>query len=186
MKLEILEKIGKGSSGQVFKVKNDEGFIYALKIIDYEDDFDESKETLKEFTNRNFKEFTILKNLNHPNIIKYITHDFNKIEASLLTEYWGDNLDDNWCSVVPKQSTKLIMKQLFSALTYLHQTYIHRDIYTKNIVFYHNIAKIIDFGFCIEIDKCRKTSGLYTHDIFVPIDILTNFMENENIYILHQ
>ncbi|OMJ84731.1 hypothetical protein SteCoe_14122 [Stentor coeruleus] len=109
----------------------------------------------KEMLSESLKnEIEILKNLDHPNIIK-IFDDFEdqKHFYFIMEKCQGGDLN----SLIPKKNffTEVfivkILKQLLSALSYLHDNNIvHRDIKLENILFlkdkdYEKI-KIIDFG----------------------------------------
>ncbi len=155
MNYVMISKLGAGSFGNVYKVVNYDGENFALKIIEHSmfededgDDRDEKGNmiNLDEFTQEHYKEFSILSKLKHPNIIKYCSHNFDNNCAYLFTECWGKSI--NKCEL-DKNMIRNVMKQLTSALYYLHQNYIHRDIKENNIVFKDGIAKIIDFGKCI-------------------------------------
>lgn len=148
----ILSKIGEGSYGCVFKVKNtDTKNILALKQIKKEE-----KNKIEDA--KLVEEFNILKQLSHPFVLRvsefydaeeyyYIATDLCKCELSSLL---NKNLTENQLAV--------IFYQIFSGLTYLHSKSIfHRDIKPQNIMIYSQekdsnnnndlyLVKIIDFG----------------------------------------
>jgi calcium-dependent protein kinase len=78
-------------------------------------------------------EIELLKKLDHPNIIKLydlFMHDGNYYvvtefcEGGSLQEYYSTNDSD-----LKEETVKVIMKQLFSTLTYLYnQSIVHRDL----------------------------------------------------------
>ena len=83
---KIINKLGKGSFGSVYKVKHKiTGEIRAMKIIKNTTVTDNSGEANKKF----LKEIQVLKELEHPNIIKifeyYIDNKYHYIITELLT-----------------------------------------------------------------------------------------------------
>lgn len=67
---EKMDKLGKGSFGKVYRVKNiDTGDIYAAKVLYDENDFEEEEEEELIFL---YHEIKILSALNHPSIIRFI------------------------------------------------------------------------------------------------------------------
>ena len=80
----ILEKcLGKGSFGEVFltKVKGDDSKKYATKKLDREQI--ENTEAIKYLKN----EITILHNLQHPNIVKFVDIKKTKKHYYIVMEY---------------------------------------------------------------------------------------------------
>ena len=157
-KFKLLDKIGKGQFGKVFKVKEIQtGLIYAAKIsIQLIDDEDESKSLIRNMT----RELNIISRLNHPAIVKFIGFspvDFNNdLKPTIITEYIGDSLNDiikkekrgisdpNW-----NDTKKIItLYGIASAMSYLHaHKIIHRDLKPANILMDDNLyPKIADFG----------------------------------------
>jgi RIO-like serine/threonine protein kinase len=160
---QLIEKIGIGSSGNVYKVHNiiDNNY-YAIKQI-----------KIKKCDSKYIKESLILSNLNHKNIIKYhnswidLNYDFsidlnknqkkrNIVEPLYLyiqmeycdatLRYW---LDNN--RIYKEENINKIFKQILYGIKYIHSQYlIHRDIKPSNILLIYknnNInVKICDFG----------------------------------------
>ncbi|KAF3084272.1 G2-specific serine/threonine protein kinase [Orbilia oligospora] len=82
---EILELIGRGSFGQIHKVRRiRDGLILARKEISYNRMSAKEKEQLT-------AEFSILSKLQHPNIVRYFNREHNKTDQSLYIymEYCG-------------------------------------------------------------------------------------------------
>ena len=155
---KIINKLGKGSFGSVYKVKNKiTGEIRAMKIIKNTSIGDNDGEANKKF----LKESQVLKELEHPNIIKifeyYIDNRYHYIITELLT---GGELYESILKFQKFNEKKaaFIMKQILSALNYLHSKgIVHRDIKPENILvqnedkknknYYDQIhIKLIDFG----------------------------------------
>ena len=152
-KYYFTEKLGMGGYGSVYLAKNKEsGFTVAVKAIqktkieDYED-----------FVN----EMTILKGLDHPNIIKlFETWETERIcflvtencEGGELFYYITQKIDQKTKKfMLTEREAAVIMKQAFSALHYLHNHQIcHRDIKPENFLLLKkgdiSLIKMIDFG----------------------------------------
>ena len=154
---KIINKLGKGSFGSVFKVKHKiTGEIRAMKIIKNTSVDDRAGAYNVKF----LKEIQVLKELDHPNIIKifeyYVDNKNHYIITELLT---GGELYETIvkCHNFNEKKAAFILKQILSALNYLHSKgIVHRDIKPENILV-QNIdkkknkmeeihIKLIDFG----------------------------------------
>ena len=153
--------IGKGTFGIVYRAKKDDSDdIFAIKRV-FQD---------KRYMNR---ELEILKELNHPNIIKllhffYTKDDKNKTEVYLncVTEYLPQNL--SLILITNYQSgkqldpflAKLYAYQMLLSLKYLHsQGITHRDIKPQNILVDQktNTIKLCDFGSAKKLVKGQNS-----------------------------
>ena len=129
---EIIGKLGEGTYGKVYKVKNKHNnAIRAMKKIAkyWVDKLDD---------NEVMKEIEILKNLNHPYIIKlfeyYVKDDYIYLINELCDE--GD-LQGKIRKIkkFPEFIVKIIMLQVFKALMYLNEKrIIHGDLKLENIL----------------------------------------------------
>ena len=151
---EVLELIGKGSFGEVYKVKEKKtDQIFAAKI---------QKAMLddKEIIRGLIREVNIISKLNHPSIVKFIGFspiDFgNDPRPVIITEYITNGTlteqillerrgvaSDKW-----NDTTKLIILYgIASAMSFLHSNkIIHRDLKPENILMDENLyPKITDF-----------------------------------------
>ena len=144
---KIQKIIGKGAFGIVYKAfELCSGRIVAIKQIPVNSQ------------NRKYviKEIELLKNLEHPNIVKY--YNFLKeenhiyiimeyLEGSTLRQYMRDNSEN-----INEDIAREIIKQLLNALSYLHYScdICHRDIKPENIMFTEkddiSHIKLLDFG----------------------------------------
>ena len=172
-----LEKlIGKGSFGEVHltKIKGDNK-LYATKIYNREK-FDNSIE-LKKYLK---SEVTILKKLNHPNIVKLIEAKKTKKHFYLVMEYCngGDLLSTlekykkKYQRPFSEEIVQYLMRKLIPAFNYIHSLDImHRDIKLENILLNYNTEedrlnlnimkstpKIIDFGLAIHLKNSLAES----------------------------
>ena len=129
---EIIQKIGEGTFGKVYKVKNKyNNNIRALKQID--------KHFLKNINDSEVvKEIEILKKLHHPYIMKlyeyYVNNDYIFLISELCEE--GDLYNKiRKIGKFPEFIVKVIMLQVFKALMYLNQKHvIHGDLKLENIL----------------------------------------------------
>ena len=170
----ILEKIGEGAYGKVYKVslKKDPSKQFALKIIS------KSKiETLK-FAPQLQKEIKILSNCNHKNIIKLISvfHEQNSIH--LLTELAKQGSLYDMLKKEKKFDEKTVlnyMLQIIQGIQYLQNQsppVIHRDIKPENILLSNGIIKICDFGWSNYDDQTIRNTLCGTPDYNSPEVIL--------------
>lgn len=153
--------IGDGPNSVVYKAKDrkEEEKIVALKVI-------EDKRLLSDIPKEIFREITILKNLDHDNVIKLIEVALgsNPESLCLVFEYCPITLD-KYIQTFPNiqmryDSIKCIAVHLFRGLNYLHKNYIvHRDIKPSNLLISREgILKIIDFGISRRFSKQNKAT----------------------------
>ena len=129
----ILKKLGQGTFGQVYKIiQLKTGNIRALKII--------PKNNLRSgFTDKDIiREINIMKNLDHPHIIKL--YEFYKDEENyyLVNEFCTEgDLSEKMQKLkfLPEPIVKILMAQIFSAVFYLNNRgIIHGDLKLENIL----------------------------------------------------
>ena len=143
--LEILELLGQGGMGMVYKARQSQlDRFVALKILPKRDSNDPA------FEERFAREARALAKLNHPNIVG--VHDFGKNERYyfFIMEYVdGVNLRqmEQTQRLTPEQAINIIPK-ICDALQYAHEEgIVHRDIKPGNILIdKKGRVKIADFG----------------------------------------
>src|SRR5208282_6074776 len=143
--LEILECLGRGGMGVVYKARQPRlNRLVALKILARD------KEQDVQFTERFTREAQALARLNHPNIVT--VHDFGEAggHCYLVMEFVdGLNLRQLLQSgqMEPEQALTIVPK-ICDALQYAHeQGIVHRDIKPENILLdKQGRLKIADFG----------------------------------------
>ena len=124
-----IKRVGKGSYSSVYKVKNKStNKIRAMKIM---------PKNFQKDNNEIMREINILKNLDHPNVMKIYEFLEDDTNYYLIEEFCDEGdletaLDKEkiYCEFL----VKFIMYQVFLAINYLHSNNIvHQDIKKKNI-----------------------------------------------------
>ena len=182
---QIIELIGKGGYSEVYKAYDVEKHIFvACKLVQINDNWnDKIKDSYIKHTVR---ENLILKNLDHPNIVKLLdTIEINNFSFCNILEYCtGPNLGLYILKNGPvnEKIAKIIVYQILQALSYLNKLskkIIHYDLKPDNIIFNDDMTiKITDFGLSKIIDEnydiIRLTSqgvGTYWYlppECFIP------------------
>ncbi|XP_063791575.1 serine/threonine-protein kinase 36 isoform X2 [Pseudophryne corroboree] len=148
-KYHVLELIGEGSFGRVYKGRRKlSGEIVALKFIPKVGRSEKELKGLK-------REIQIMGDLRHPNIVRMLDSCETEREVVVVTEYAEGELfqileDDGNLS---EDLVKDVSSQLVSALYYLHSHRIlHRDMKPQNILLGKDgTVKLCDFGFAREL-----------------------------------
>jgi calcium-dependent protein kinase len=151
-----METIGEGSFGKVFKVKQrSTGHTFAMKLV----------RKNSESGNKNFlNEIYILRKLDHPNILKIYEYFSNEKYWYFVMEYVsGGELYEQICNMqyYDEHTTAIIMKQIFSCVSYLNQMgIVHRDLKPENMMMTNKKdyleIKLIDFGTATFYKKERR------------------------------
>ena len=144
-----LEKLGKGAFGSVYKVqKIDTDEIYAIKKIK----LDVDREGIPSAT---LREISILKSVNHPNIVKILGITSGDKSIEILLEYHNLDLRKfmnlyKFNKVIYNLNTvRSMVYQIIRATNYLHSRKIlHRDLKPDNVLFCDKtiVTKLVDFG----------------------------------------
>uniref|UniRef100_A0A663MWR0 non-specific serine/threonine protein kinase n=1 Tax=Athene cunicularia TaxID=194338 RepID=A0A663MWR0_ATHCN len=144
-KYHVLEMIGEGSFGRVYKGRRKHSAqVVALKFIPK---VGQSEKELKNLR----REIEIMRGLHHLNIIQMLDSFETEKEVVVVTDYAEGELfqileDDG---SLPESQVQTIAAQLVSALYYLHSRRIlHRDMKPQNILLGKDgVVKLCDFGF---------------------------------------
>ena len=167
---EILEMIGKGGFGSVFKVKKNSK-IYAMKIIGIEiKQFLNIKEIInnKENIENAFSEIKIWKKLNHGNFVKYHLAFIENNKCYIIMEYIDGLTLGEYINHLKETNQKIskkfmieILCQIVSGLRYMkNNKIIYKDLNPNNILIYSkNKIKLIDFGLAIDLNLPRNNNN---------------------------
>ncbi|XP_061930214.1 tyrosine-protein kinase Fer isoform X3 [Apis cerana] len=157
----LLEKIGRGNFGDVYKAQ--------LKTCKTEVAVKTCKVTLPDEQKRKFlQEGRILKQYDHPNIVKLIGICVQKqpimivmelVPGGSLLTYLRKNTN-----TITQQEQLRMCKDAAAGMRYLESKYcIHRDLAARNcLVGYESIVKISDFGMSREEEEYIVSDGKYT------------------------
>lgn len=145
----VIKSLGGGLSGEVLLVKDQEGFK-ALKFLKKVQLNVSRDEALNNFRN----EFSILKELNHPNVNRILDFGFDvPVQKYYFTNEFIEGAElHKACEKQPIDVVEKLIVQILRALNYLHSRGIyHFDIKPQNILVQMKEdvpveAKIIDFG----------------------------------------
>ncbi|VDD85127.1 unnamed protein product [Enterobius vermicularis] len=145
-KYKLIKTIGKGNFAKVKLAKHvPTGIEVAIKIID--------KTALNPTSlHKLFREVKIMKQLDHPNIVKLYQVMENDSTLYLVMEYAsGGEVFDYLVAHgrMKEKEARAKFRQIVSAVQYLHQkSIIHRDLKAENLLLDADMnIKIADFGF---------------------------------------
>ena len=179
---EICDKVGEGAFGCVYKTCHKKtNFIRAVKAI-------KKKHIDGNILNN---EISVLKNLDHPNVIKLFECFYDQNYYYMIQEYCaGGDLYDyikKQKSFSEKKAASIIY-QLLSAINHLHsKKIVHRDLKPENIVFVQSegneiFIKLIDFGTSININNEPLTQELGTIYYIAPEVFNNNYNEKCDVW----
>ena len=149
---EVIKKIGEGSYGKIYKVKNKQsGDIRAMKQI-----LKSKIPDINKFQN----EIKILAMVDHPNIVRLFEVIEDDKYFNLFQELCtgGELSRKIQTTQLKEKEIAKIFNEIMSAVAYCHEKgIVHRDLKLENILFASDSpdspVKIIDFGFSVLLGK---------------------------------
>lgn len=156
-----LDKVGEGTYGVVYKCQNKyTKELVALKKIRLENEDEGIPSTA-------IREISILKQMNHPNIVKLVDLIHGDKKLFLVFEYLDHDLKkylDMKGGPLEPQLVKSYLYQITLAIRYCHSKRIlHRDLKPQNLLIDKNgIIKLADFGLARAFGVPIKT---LTHEV---------------------
>lgn len=173
-KYHVGEKIGAGGYGEVFSCRHkDSGIERAVKVLEKSKYCDEANENVE-------NEFEILKELDHPNILRQIEMFQDDSHYYIVTEICrgGELFDEieQWGNFIEEDAAEL-MRRVLAAINYCHKRNVaHRDLKPENILLEENKAldsiKIIDFGLSIIVENNAELTDLVGSSYYVAPEVL--------------
>ncbi|OMJ27907.1 Negative regulator of the PHO system, partial [Smittium culicis] len=139
-----LEQLGEGTYATVFKGKNRRGEIVALKEINLDPEEGAPSTAIREIS--------LMKELDHPNVIKLLDVVHTESTLMLVFEYMEQDLKRYMDShgeqgALDQFTVKWFMYQLISGIEYIHDfRVLHRDLKPQNLLINRGQLKIGDFG----------------------------------------
>jgi cyclin-dependent kinase len=162
---EILEKIGEGTYGIVYKAKDrgENGGLFALKTIRLEAE----DEGIPSTTIREISLLTELQQVQHPNIVALCDVIHSERKVTLVFEFCEHDLKkllDRQSGGLPPIQVRWFLVQLLRGVAFCHSSRVlHRDLKPQNLLINADgMLKIADFGLA-------RTFGIpvrsYTHEV---------------------
>jgi len=163
-KYQKIEKIGEGTYGVVYKAKNRlTGDLVALKKIRLEAEDEGIPSTA-------IREISILKELQHPNIVRLHDVIHTEKKLTLVFEYLDQDLkkmldETDGDAGLPDLDLKVLLRQLLLGVAFCHdRRVLHRDLKPQNLLINKNNLelKLADFGLARAFGIPVRS---YTHEV---------------------
>lgn len=181
-KYELGKKLGQGSFGVVYEIKNKEtDEKFAIKII--------NKEKGGNKTTINFEnEVNIMKSVTHKNLIRLEEVFETKKKLYLITELCEAGELSKWIKKqkpIHEDLARLIMRQIVEAIHYLHKhDIVHRDLKLENILIKEYdtesdnfLIKVTDFGLSSQRDSVG-TESMFEDYCGTPLYMAPEIIDN--------
>lgn len=172
---KMVREVSSGGVGTVILANNlDSDINICIKFLNPRKQFENHYENIKE---RFYHEATMGMNFKHENILpifdvgKLFDHDFYSMEYCKFGDLKGFIRSKNYFIYNQLNYKLTIFIQLCSALNYLHQTGVHRDLKPDNILVYEYsydniLVKLSDFGTFYDLKNEEKNPETNIADRF--------------------
>ncbi|CAM9745519.1 unnamed protein product, partial [Ectocarpus fasciculatus] len=146
---ELLDQIGRGSYGKVYRAQHDSGEVHAIKVVELEaaeDDLDNIQQEIK-----------MLQAFNCPQLTRYHGSFIVGSALWISMEYLeGGSLQDlikSSTNNLDEHTAQWVLREILKALVYLHlERKIHRDVKAGNIlVASDGTVRLADFGESVQL-----------------------------------
>lgn len=180
-KYQKLLKIGEGTYGVVYKVKDIQtSEILALKKIRLENEDEGVPSTA-------IREISLIKECEHPNIIKLKQIILEGDSLNLIFEYLDYDLRkflELNSDALPLKLVKNFLFQILNAISYCHsQRILHRDLKPQNLLINHeNLVKLADFGLARTFSLPLRT---YTHEVITLWYRAPEILLGQKVFLLY-
>mmetsp|Transcript_59812 Transcript_59812/g.133259 ORF Transcript_59812/g.133259 Transcript_59812/m.133259 type:complete len:310 (-) Transcript_59812:619-1548(-) len=164
-KYQKIEKIGEGTYGVVYKAKNRlTGELVALKKIRLEAEDEGIPSTA-------IREISILKELQHPNIVRLHDVIHTEKKLTLVFEYLDQDLKKMLDETTEEggglspATLKVLLRQLLQGVAFCHdRRVLHRDLKPQNLLInkHNHELKLADFGLARAFGIPVRS---YTHEV---------------------
>ena len=170
----IGKMLGTGAFGEVrVCVHRESGAQRAVKVL-RKSHMDEDEKRMF------FNEINVLKDLDHPNILKMYEFFEDEKRYYIVTDICkGGELFDEIVArgKFSERDASVLMKQVLSCINYCHQNKIvHRDLKPENILLEQNKEfdqiKIIDFGTSLVVDENKKLDEKLGTPYYIAPEVL--------------
>lgn len=175
--------MGSGAFGEVRKcIDKRSGAERAVKIIDRQGMSEKESAMLE-------REIEILKEFDHPNIVKLYEAYLDKKRYFLVTELCtGGELFDQIIKkpYYSERDAALVLKQVLMAVAYCHsKNIVHRDLKPENLLLQAegagsgSVIKVIDFGTSMKYDPSKKMKQTYGTPYYIAPEVLEGNYDNK-------
>ena len=182
---QIIEQVGQGGMGWVYRaIRDSDQQLVAIKTIQ------PAVPGTKEDYDRFLREIRILRNLNHPTIVRYLKEV--EVDGLLyLVMEFVDGMDARKLvqsrGPMSIEQAVRITQQFLSGLMYAHENgYVHRDVKPANLLVHQDgkewRVKLADFGLArtyltSQLSGCTPLGQIGGTIAFMPPEQLTQFRE---------
>ncbi|CAD8095365.1 unnamed protein product [Paramecium sonneborni] len=168
------DELGSGAFGTVYKgVDQKNNQQVAIKFLKLDDLYDQQ-------LIENFKtEMKIMKEFNHPNIVKFIDyHMGDKLNIVIIDYCEGGDLskfiDQNGSMLDEHTATQILIQIVNGFREVIAKGYIHRDVKPANILIKNGIFKLADFGFATKV----LNNEILNQQVGTPLYMAPQLLEN--------